>query len=40
MVTFERSMTIDQPIESVFDYIADPLHFVAIWPGLVEIKQV
>ena len=40
VVTFERSMTIDQPIESVFDYIADPLHFVPIWPGLVEIKHV
>jgi uncharacterized protein YndB with AHSA1/START domain len=33
-------MTIDQPIETVFDYIADPQHFVPIWPGLVEIKQV
>jgi carbon monoxide dehydrogenase subunit G len=40
VVTFERSITIDQPIESVFEYIADPLHFVAIWPGLVEIKYV
>jgi carbon monoxide dehydrogenase subunit G len=40
VVTFERSITIDQPIESVFDYIADPLHFVSIWPGLAEIKQV
>jgi uncharacterized protein YndB with AHSA1/START domain len=40
VVTFERSVTIDQPIETVFDYIADPLHFVPIWPGLVEIKQV
>lgn len=40
MVTFERSITIYQPIESVFDYIADPLHFVAIWPGLAEIKHV
>jgi uncharacterized protein YndB with AHSA1/START domain len=40
VVTFERSMTIDQPIETVFDYIADPLHFVPIWPGLVEIKEV
>ena len=39
-VTFERSVTIDQPIETVFDYIADPQHFVPIWPGLVEIKQV
>jgi carbon monoxide dehydrogenase subunit G len=40
MLTFERSITIDQPLESVFDYIADPLHFVPIWPGLVEVKQV
>jgi carbon monoxide dehydrogenase subunit G len=40
MVTFERSITIDQPLETVFDYIADPLHFVPTWPGLVEIKQV
>jgi carbon monoxide dehydrogenase subunit G len=40
VVKFERSMTIDQPLETVFDYIADPLHFVPIWPGLVEIKQV
>jgi uncharacterized protein YndB with AHSA1/START domain len=40
VVTFERSITIDQPLETVFDYIADPLHFVPIWPGLVEVKQV
>jgi carbon monoxide dehydrogenase subunit G len=40
MMTFERSITIDQPLETVFDYVADPLHFVPIWPGLVEVKQV
>jgi len=40
MLTFERSITIDQPIETVFDYIADPLHFVPIWPGLAEVTNV
>jgi uncharacterized protein YndB with AHSA1/START domain len=39
VLTFERRITIDQPIETVFDYIADPLHFVPLWPGLVEVKQ-
>jgi len=38
--TFERSITIDQPIETVFEYIADPHHLAALWPGLAEIKNV
>jgi len=40
MLTFERSITIDQPVETVFEYIADPLHLVPIWPGLVEVTNV
>ncbi len=40
MLTFERSITIDQPIETVFEYIADPTHLLPIWPGLAEITNV
>jgi hypothetical protein len=40
MVTFERSITIDQPLETVFDYIAAPLHLVPVWPGLAEVTNV
>jgi uncharacterized protein YndB with AHSA1/START domain len=40
VLTFERSITIDQPIETVFEYIADPQHLVSIWPGLAEITNV
>ncbi len=40
MLTFERSITVDQPIETVFEYIADPLHLLPIWPGLAEITNV
>jgi uncharacterized protein YndB with AHSA1/START domain len=40
VLTFERSITIDQPIETVFEYIADPMHLLPVWPGLVEIKNV
>jgi carbon monoxide dehydrogenase subunit G len=40
VLTFERSITIDQPIETVFEYIADPLHLLPIWPGLTEITNV
>lgn len=39
MLTFERSITIEQPVETVFEYIADPMHLLAVWPGLVEIKN-
>jgi uncharacterized protein YndB with AHSA1/START domain len=40
VLTFERSITIDQPIETVFEYIADPLHLLPIWPGLTEVTNV
>jgi uncharacterized protein YndB with AHSA1/START domain len=40
VLTFERSITIDQPIETVFEYVADPKHLLSIWPRLVEIENV
>jgi carbon monoxide dehydrogenase subunit G len=40
VLTFERSITIEQPIETVFEYVADPLHLLPIWPGLAEITNV
>ena len=40
VLTFERSIKIEQPIETVFEYIADPLHLLPIWPGLAEITNV
>ncbi len=40
MLKVERSITIDQPIETVFEYLADPRHFQTIWPSVAEIKDV
>ena len=40
MLKIERSITIDLPIEAAYEYLADPRHFAAIWPSVVEIKDV
>lgn len=32
-------MTFEQPIETVFEYISDPMHLLAVWPGLTEITN-
>jgi uncharacterized membrane protein len=40
MLRFERSATIGAPVEKVFDYIADRSHLPAIWPSLIEVKDV
>lgn len=39
MLKFEKSVTIAAPVEKIFDYVADPSHMPAIWPSLVEVKD-
>lgn len=40
MVTIERSIVIEAPPETVFDYMSDPAHMPEIWPSMVEVKDV
>lgn len=40
MATIRRSISIHAPTERVFDYVADPTHLPAIWPSLVEVRNV
>lgn len=40
MVKFERSLTIDVPVEKIFDYLSDRTHLPLVWPSLLDIKQV
>lgn len=40
MVKLEKTITINAPIEKVFDYIDDPTNLPDIWPSFVEAKDV
>jgi uncharacterized membrane protein len=40
MATIRRSITIRAPVERIFAYVADPTHLPAIWPSLVEVRNV
>jgi len=35
-----KSITINAPVEKVFDYISEPTNLPEIWPSLVEVKDV
>ena len=39
MATIKSSITINAPVEKVFNY-AQPEHIVEIWPSLVEVKNI
>lgn len=40
MATVERSITIEAPLEEVFDYMDHPPHQVEITPGIIEVENV
>jgi uncharacterized membrane protein len=40
MAKIERTITINAPVEKVFEYLAQPTNLPEIWPSLVEVKDV
>ena len=40
MAKVVRSVTINAPVEKVFNYLTDPLNLLEIWPSLVEVSEV
>jgi uncharacterized protein YndB with AHSA1/START domain len=40
VTTIEKSITIDAPVQRVWDYVEDPLHLLEIWPSMLEVKDV
>ena len=40
MLRIDREVTIEAPIELVFDYVSDPSNLSEFWPSLMEIKDV
>ena len=40
MAKLERSITINAPVEKVFDYMQIPTNLPEIWPSMVEAKDV
>lgn len=40
MVKISREMTIQAPLNKVFDFLAEPENLPEIWPDLIEVKNV
>jgi uncharacterized membrane protein len=40
MAKIQKSIQISAPVEKVFDYLLDPDNLPAIWPSLVEVKDI
>jgi hypothetical protein len=40
MAKLDRSITINAPVEKVFDLVSDPNNMLEIWPNLVEVKDI
>jgi uncharacterized membrane protein len=40
MAKLERSITINAPVEKVFNYASDPNNHPEFWPSVVEVKDV
>ena len=40
MPTLHKTITVDAPVEKVFQYMAEPKHLPEIWPSLYEVKEV
>jgi uncharacterized membrane protein len=40
MAKLERSITINAPVEKVFNYVSDPHNHLEFWPSVVEVKDV
>jgi uncharacterized membrane protein len=39
MAKIERSISINAPVEKVFEYLAQPTNLPEIWPSLIEVKD-
>ncbi|MFC2058222.1 SRPBCC family protein [Chloroflexota bacterium] len=39
MARVEKSITINAPLEKVFDYIAEATNLLEIWPSLIDVKD-
>jgi uncharacterized protein YndB with AHSA1/START domain len=40
MAKVEKTITIDAPVEEIFEYISEPTKLPEIWPSMVEAKDV
>jgi len=40
MAKLDRTVTIDAPIEKVFQFVEDPSNFPEVWPSMMEVKDV
>ncbi|HEX5155582.1 MAG TPA: SRPBCC family protein [Ktedonobacterales bacterium] len=40
MLKIERTVTINTPVDRVFEYVSDPRNLPEIWPSLIEVKDV
>ena len=40
MAKLDRTVTIDAPIEKVFQFVEDPSNFPEVWPSMIEVKDV
>lgn len=40
MAKVVRSVTINVPVEKVFEYLDDPINLPEIWPSLVEVSDI
>lgn len=40
MKTIEKTITIDAPVEKIYGFVDDPIHFPELWPSLVEVTDV
>jgi carbon monoxide dehydrogenase subunit G len=36
----KKHVDINAPVEKVFDYMADPKHFLDIWPSMIDIENI
>ena len=40
MAKLQKSVTINAPVQKVFDFMADPRNLPEVWPSMVEVKDV
>ena len=40
MAKMEKSVTINAPVQKVFDFMADPRNLPEVWPSMVEVRDV
>ena len=40
MAKLEKTITINAPVEKVYEYLMDPANLPEIWPSMVEVKNV